>query len=275
MLWALFLAVPILASLLVAFTDFGLSDLRDPLGVEWAGLANFTAALTDQTVRRAALNTIYFVAVGVPASVGFGLLVAVLIQHGIQRFRAVFRVGYYLPVVTSIVALAVVWRFMLNPDIGLINRVLEFVGLPGRNWLRNPATAMPSIIVMAVWRNLGQSMVIFLAGLSAIDPTLYEAAEVDGAGPLQRFRHITVPQLRPVILFSLVITSIGFLQVFEEPFVMTQGGPLGTTETVAIRIYEEGFNFFNLGYASAIAYLLFLAIAGLAFAQFRMVGADD
>jgi multiple sugar transport system permease protein len=153
--------------------------------------------------------------------------------------------------------------------------MLAAVGIQGPSWLNDTSTALPSIIAMAIWRNLGQSMIIFLAGLQAVPGVLYEAGKVDGATFWQRFRHITLPQLRPVTLFALVITSIGYLQVFEEPFVMTEGGPLDSTLTVAMVIYEQGFNFFHLGYASAIAYLLFIVIAVLAFAQFKLLGQDD
>ena len=154
-----------------------------------------------------------------------GLLLAVALNQGIGRLRALFRVGFYLPVVTSIVAIAVVWRYMLDPDVGILNAALAQVGITGPDWLGNPNTTMPSIIALGVWRNIGNAMVIFLAALQTVDPQLYEAARVDGAKGRQLFRHVTVPMLRPAILFVTVITTIGYLQVFEEPFVMT--GPTG------------------------------------------------
>lgn len=273
--FVVFMAGPILAALWFSFTDFELANLVDPLGAPWIGLDNYTRALDDPEVARAATNTLVFVVVGVPLSVSAGLVAAVLIENGFTRLESVFRVGFYLPVVTSIIAIAVIWRFMLNPNIGLVNRALEVVGVDGPSWLNDTSTALPSIIVMAAWRNLGQSMIILLAGLKGISPNLYEAARVDGASGFQQFLHITIPQLRPVLLFALVITSIGYLQVFEEPFVMTGGGPLDTTLTMAMVIYEQGFNFFHLGYASAVAYLLFIAIAALAFVQFKVLGDDD
>ena len=148
------------------------------------------------------------------------------LDRGIRRFRTLYRVGYYLPVVTSIVAVAVVWRFVLNPDYGLLNMTLGAVGIEGPNWLADPILAMPSLIVMAAWRNLGFAMVLFLAGLQTIPAQLYEAASIDGAGRWAAFRSVTLPLLRPTLLFAVVITTIGYLQVFEEPFVMTDGGPL-------------------------------------------------
>ena len=175
--------------------------------------------------------------------------------------------------VTSIVAVAVVWRYMLDPDVGILNAALAQVGITGPDWLGDPNTTMPSIIALGVWRNIGNAMVIFLAALQTVDPQLYEAARVDGAKGRQLFRHITVPMLRPAILFTTVITTIGYLQVFEEPFVMT--GPNGGADqsgfTASLFVYQQGFRFFNLGYASAAAYTLFIFIAVLAIVQFRFL----
>ena len=266
-----FMAFPILASLLMSFTEFGLRELRDPLSAEWVGLRNYRELFRDDTFLRACLNTLYFVAVGVPLNIGLGLLVAVGVNRGAHGVAAFFRVSYYLPVVTSIVAVAVVWRFLLNPDLGLLNNLLRSLGFEGANWLGNPNLAMPSIIAMAVWRNVGNAMVIFLAGLQGIDRTLYEAADVDGASAFAKFRNITLPLLRPTMLFVAITTSIGFLQVFEEPFVMTQGGPLERTTTVSMYLYEQGFDFFHQGYASAISYVLFVAVVLFAVVQFRLL----
>ena len=214
----------------------------------------------DPTFRKAALNTAIFVIVGVPLTMALGLLAAMALNQGIVKFRRVFRVGYYLPVVTSIVAIAVVWRLMLGTETGLINGLLDTVGIDGPGWLTDTRYALPSLIVMAAWRNLGFSMIIFLAGLQAIPRDLYEAAAVDGAGGWQAFRHITLPLLRPTLLFVAVITSIGYLQFFEEPFVMTQGGPLDSTLSVAFHAYNQ-FSFGNYGYTAAVSYVLFLVIA--------------
>jgi ABC-type sugar transport system permease subunit len=171
------------------------------------------------------------------------------------------------------VAIAVVWRYMLDPDVGIINAALAQVGITGPDWLGNPNTTMPSIIALGVWRNVGNAMVIFLAALQTVDPHLYEAARVDGAKGRQLFRHVTVPMLRPAILFVTVITTIGYVQVFEEPFVMT--GPSGGADqsglTTSLFVYQQGFRFFNLGYASAAAYTLFVFIAVLAIVQFRVL----
>jgi multiple sugar transport system permease protein len=220
-------------------------------------------------------NTAYFVIAGVPLTLLAGLLAALGLNRAVMRFRAVFRVGYYLPVVTSIVAIAVIWRYLLHPDLGLVNVLLSAVGIDGPNWLANPALAMPAIIVMAVWRNMGFVMVLFLAGLQTVPSQLYEAARIDGATAWTEFRYVTLPLLRPTTLFAAVITSIGYLNLFEEPFVMTAGGPLDRTLSVNMYLYQQGFNFFHLGYASAIAYILFVAIAVLAAVQFRFLRPQD
>src|SRR6186997_2005927 len=273
-LFGLFMALPILASFALSFTSFGLKDLQNPIGAKFIGLDNYIRLLSDGTFWTSLLNTFYFVVVGVPLTLIAGLLIANALNRGITRFRTAFRVGYYLPVITSMVAIAVVWRFVLNPDVGLINMLLDGIGIQGPAWLANPVTAMPSIIAMAVWRNLGFAMVVFLAGMQAIPQQLYEAASIDGAGRWQSFRHVTVPLLRPTILFMTVITTIGYLQLFEEPFVMTDGGPLDKTLSVSMYMYQQGFEFFHQGYASSIAYVLFVIVAIVALLQFRFLRSD-
>jgi ABC-type sugar transport system permease subunit len=268
-----FLLVPILASLALSFTSFSIGNIQDWTSAEFIGLDNYTKLFGDDTFVRSLRNTAYFVLVGMPCTIVIGLLLAVALNQGIGKLRALFRVGFYLPVVTSIVAIAVVWRYMLDPDVGIINAALAQVGITGPDWLGNPNTTMPSIIALGVWRNIGNAMVIFLAALQTVDSQLYEAARVDGAKGRQLFRHVTVPMLRPAILFVTVITTIGYLQVFEEPFVMTgpTGGPDQSGLTTSLFVYQQGFRFFNLGYASAAAYALFVFIAVLAIVQFRVL----
>jgi multiple sugar transport system permease protein len=271
LLFAVFVAVPVLASFVMSFTDLRSADLRNPLSVNFVGLRNYTRLLEDELFRQAALNTAYFVVVGVPLTMVSALAVAVALNRGVTRFRTFFRVGYYLPVVTSIVAIAVVWRFLLEPDAGLVNQLLGLVGVEGRNWLNDTFWAMPWLILMATWRNMGFLMVIFLAGLQAIPTQLYEAASVDGATAWAKFRYITLPMLRPTLLFGGVITGIGYLQFFEEPFVMTQGRPLNQTLSVSYDIYNQ-FGFGNYSYAAAMSYVLFIAIVVLTVLQFRVLG---
>ena len=274
-LFVVFLAFPILASFLLSFTSFGLRDIANPVGTSVIGIKNYVDLFADPKFWKALFNTFYFVVVGVPVTLAIGLLIATALSRGVTRFRTAFRVGYYLPVITSIVAIAVVWRFLLNPDSGLINMLLSGLGIKGPAWLADPVFAMPSIIAMAVWRNLGFAMVVFLAGLQTIPSSLYESASIDGAGRWQAFRYVTIPMLRPTILFMTVITTIGYLQLFEEPFVMTLGGPLDSTLSITMYMYQQGFTFFHQGYASAIAYVLFVIVALIAFLQFKFLRSDE
>jgi multiple sugar transport system permease protein len=269
LLFAAFMASPIAVSLITSFTDLRVTDIRHPLAVDFVGLHNYAAVFRDPRFLTAATNTAIFVVFGVPLTMALGLAAAVALNQGVVRLRALFRVGYYLPVVTSIVAIAVVWRMLLARETGLVNGLLGTVGIDGPGWLSSPRLALWSLIGMAAWRNMGFLMVVFLAGLQAIPSELYEAAEVDGATSWQRFRRITVPMLRPTLLFAAVITAIGYLQFFEEPFVMTRGGPLNSTLSVAFHAYNQ-FSFGNYGYTAAISYLLFVAIVLLTVVQFRL-----
>jgi ABC-type sugar transport system permease subunit len=271
LIFLIFLLGPIVVALILSFTDFGFANLANPFNLHFVGMRNYVKLFQDQLFLTSALNTLYFVVVGVPLNVMLSLLLALGVNQGVGYVKSIFRVGYYLPVVTSIVALAVIWRYIYDSDVGLLNGFLHLLGLPGANWLGNPSLAMLSIIIMSVWHNAGAAMIIFLAGLQGIDKSLYEAANIDGAGAFARLRNVTLPLLRPVMLFVTVITSIGFLQVFAEPFVMTNGGPLNRTLTVSIYLYQQGFNFFNQGYASAMAYVMFVAIVLLSAAQFRLL----
>jgi multiple sugar transport system permease protein len=273
-LFAVFMAVPVVASLAMSVTDLRSTDLRHPFAVTFVGLDNYARLFGDDLFRRAALNTAVFVVVGVPLTIVAGLAAASALNSALVRFRALFRVGFYLPVVTSIVAIAVVWRFLLDPESGLVDNLLRLVGLPAPNWLGDQHLALPSLIVMAAWRNFGFLMVIFLAGLQAVPAELYESARIDGAGRWQQFRNVTLPLLRPTLLFGGVVTGIGYLQLFEEPFVMTQGGPLSSTLSVSYHIYNQ-FGFGNYGYAAAASYVLFAAIVALSVLQFRLLRSKD
>ncbi|GAA2471989.1 sugar ABC transporter permease [Terrabacter carboxydivorans] len=270
LLFLAFTAWPVIQSLFMSITDTKARDLRHPFSVNIIGLDNFTKALSDPTFRQAAGNTAYFVLVGMPLTLAAALAAAVALDKGITRFRAIFRLGFYMPVITSIVAVAVVWRFLLQDPGGLINTALGWVGITGPNWLGDPSWSMPSLILMAAWRNFGTAMIIFLAGLQAVPAELHEAAAIDGAGAWKRFRHVTMPLLRPTLLFVMVTTAIGYLQFFEEPFVMTQGGPLNSTISLSMYTYQQ-FGFGNYGLASAMSYLIFLVIAIVTAIQFRLL----
>jgi multiple sugar transport system permease protein len=273
-LFTVFMAGPILASFLTSFTDMRVTDIRTPSEVDFVGLDNYLDVLRDEQFRRAAVNTAIYVLVTTPLTIGIGLLLAVALNMGVVRFRNVFRVGFFLPYVTSIVAIAVVWRILLGTDVGLINGLLDQIGVDGPGWLTDPSWALPSIMIMTTWKGIGLQMIILLSGLQAIPGELYEAASVDGATGWQRFRYVTLPSLRPTLLFSIVVASIGLMQVFDEPYVMTQGGPLDSTTTVALYAVGE-FGFGNYGHTAAVSYLLFLAIAILTYVQFRVLRPDE
>lgn len=269
-LFLAFTAWPVVQSLFMSITDTKARDLKHPFSVNVVGLDNFVKAFGDPVFRRAALNTAYFVVVGVPLTMALALAAAVALDKGITRLRSVFRLGFYLPTVTSIVAVAVVWRFLLQTDGGLLNTALSWVGVTGPNWLGDPAWSMPSLILMAAWRNFGTGMIIFLAGLQAVPANLHEAAAIDGANAWQRFRSVTVPLLRPTLLFVSVTTAIGYLQFFEEPFVMTSGGPLNSTISASMYTYQQ-FGYGNYGYAAAVSYVIFVVIAVVTAIQFRLL----
>jgi multiple sugar transport system permease protein len=272
-LFLVFTAGPVLASLGMSFTDIRSTDMKSPFAVSFVGLDNYTQLLGDELFRKVALNTGLYVVLGVPLTMALALAVAVGLNQ-INRLRALFRVGYYLPVVTSIVAVAVVWKFLFRDEGGLFNTVLAWFGVDGPAWLDSTSLALPSLVVMSAWRNLGFLTVIFLAGLQTIPQEMKEAAAIDGAGPWQRFQHITLPMLRPTLLFGAVITGIGYLQFFEEAYVMTKGGPLDSTRSVTFFTYDQ-FSFGNYGIASAASYLLFLAVVVLTLAQFRLLRSEE
>ena len=273
LLFVVFSLGPVLASLGMSFTDMRRTDIRDPLAVNPVGLDNYVQLVQDPLFRKVTLNTLLYLLLGVPATMAVALLVAIGINR-VERFRGFFRVGYYLPVVTSIVAVSVVWKFLYRDNGGLFNTLLGWVGIDGPGWLDSTTLALPSLVLMAVWRNFGTLMVIFLAGLQTIPQEVNEAAEVDGASGWARFRHITLPMLRPTLLFGAVITGLGYLQFFEEAFVMTKGGPLDSTRSATYFTFDQ-FGFGNYGYAAAASYLLFLAVVLLTWAQFRWLGERD
>ena len=268
LLFSVFTALPVISSLYMSLTDIKSKDLRSPFAVSFVGLQNYAHVFGDSQFRQSAFNTAYFVIIGVPLTLGIALAAALALDKGITRFRTVFRVGYYTPVVTSIVAVAVVWRFLLQPDSGLFNTILGWVGISGPDWLGSTTWAMPSLIVMASWRNFGTAMIIFLAGLQGVPVMLHEAASIDGASSWQQFRHITLPLLRPTMLFVTVTTAIGYVQFFEEPYVMTKGGPLDSTISMSMFTYNQ-FGFGNYGFATATAYVLFVIIVALTAVIFR------
>ena len=268
----LFFVVPVAGGFLLAATDFDIYGIGDLSTVRLVAASNLVALLHDPVFWKALRNTFYFVLVGGPLSVAVSLGAAVLVNARLVRFKGFFRTVYFAPVVTTMAAVAVVWRYLYHPRFGLANQILAWVGLPDVNWLGDPRWAMPAIILMAIWKNFGYNMIIFVAGLQGIPTSLYEAARVDGAGPLQQFRWITLPALRPMLAFVGIITMIGYFQLFTEPYVLTggTGGPLNATLSLVMYMYKQGFRWWNFGFAATVALILFLIILAGTLVQMRL-----
>jgi multiple sugar transport system permease protein len=262
--------LPVVAAFALSLTDFDLYALGDASAVRFVGAANYSHLLADPEFWQALRNTLYFVLVGGPLSVAVSLGAALLLNERATRLKPLFRTIYFAPVVTTLVAVAVVWRYLYHPRGGLLNAGLGLLGIGPVDWLGDPRWAMPAIILMAVWKNFGYNMIIFIAGLQSIPGELYEAARVDGAGRLAQFWHVTLPLLAPTFLFVGVLTMVGYFQLFAEPYVMTQGGPLGATRSVVLLMYEQGFRWWNMGYASAVAFALFAVILAATLVQLRL-----
>lgn len=265
-----FFVVPVVAGLVLSFTDFDIYAIGDPSVVRGVGLANYRSVVTDREFWAALRNTFVFVAVGGPLSALVSLGAALLVNARLARAKGLFRVIFFAPVVTTLVAVAVVFRYLYHPRYGLIDHALAALHLPAIDWLGDPRFAMPAIIGLAVWKNFGYNMLIFVAGLQAIPRELYEAAELDGAGGWARFRHVTLPALAPTFLFVGILVMIGNFQLFSEPYVMTQGGPLRSTATVVLLLYEQGFRWWRMGLASAMAFVLFAFMLLGTLAQLRL-----
>jgi multiple sugar transport system permease protein len=259
---ALFFVLPVAAGLALSFTDFDLYALADLRNLRFVGLDNYVQILQLPLFWKALGNTLYFVVVGVPLSIAASLGCALLLHSKLARFKGLFRTALFAPVVTTVVAVAVIWRYLFHVRYGLVNHALDQLGIGPVDWLGDPAWAMPTIILFAVWKNFGYNMIIFIAALQSIPEDLYEAARLDGAGALQQLRYITVPMLGPTLLMVSILTMAGYFQLFAEPYVMTQGGPLQSTLSVLYLMYDEGFKWWNLGRASAVAFLLFVLMAG-------------
>jgi len=254
----LFFALPVLAAFALSVTDFDIYALADPRNLRFVGLDNYIGLLTNPLFWKALGNTLYFVVVGVPLSIAASLTAALLLHSKLARFKPFFRTALFAPVVTTVVAVAVIWRYLFHTRYGVMNWLLSLAGIAPIDWLGDPHWSMPTIILFAVWKNFGYNMIIFIAGLQAIPEDLYEAARIEGASWWPQLRHVTLPMLGPVMLLVSILTMAGYFQLFAEPYVMTLGGPLQSTVSVLYMMYEEGFKWWNLGNASAVAFMLFL-----------------
>jgi multiple sugar transport system permease protein len=266
----IFFFLPVAAALALSFTDFDIYAVGDLSNTRWVGLRNYQQLLGTPLFWQALRNTFYFALVGGPLSIGVSLGAALLLNQKLVRFKGFFRTVYFAPFVTTLVAVAIVWRYLYHARYGLLNYGLGAFGIGPIDWLGDPRWAMPAIILMTVWKSFGYNMLIFIAGLQAIPEELYEAARIDGASAWQRFRHVTLPGLAPTMIFVTVITMIGFFQLFVEPYVMTAGGPLRSTTSVVLLMYEEGFRWWRMGYAAAVAFILFLVILAATLIQLAL-----
>ena len=273
----LFFAIPVVSALLLSLTDFDIYALADLNNLRFVGLQNYQNLLGNPLFWGAMKNTVWFAVLGVPLSIAASLAAAVILNARVVKWRPIWRVMFFAPYVTTLVATAVVWRYLLHTRYGVINWALQGVGLPPVDWLGNPETSIPAILMFVVWKIFGYNMLIFLAVLQTVPDDLYEAARIDGAGPWKQFTNVTLPAIAPTLLLVSIISVAGFFQLFAEPYVMTQGGPAQSTVTVLYFMYEEGFKWWNLGSASAVAFLLFLCIFAVTLIQLwvaRRLGAE-
>ena len=250
-LFAAFTIYPIFASFYYSLNKW---DLHSPM--EFVGLSNYRALFADPIFRKVLFNTFYYTAGVIPFQTALALLIAVGLNQKL-RFMTVYRAVYFVPVVTSAIAVSLVWQWMYQPQYGVINSMLGFVGIEGPNWLFSRTWAMPAVIIMSIWKNVGYSVVLYLAALQGVPESLHESAMIDGANAWQRFRKITIPMISPTTFFIIVLSVIGSFQSFDQVYILTQGGPSRATSVIAHYLYQNGFQFFAMGYAAAIAYVLF------------------
>lgn len=264
-----FFFLPVLAAFAMSMTDFDLYALASMSNLRFVGLNNYVELMHTPLFWQALGNTLFFVVAGVPLSIGASLCAALLLNSKLAWFKPLFRTAFFAPVVTSMVAVAVIWRYLYHTRYGFINYALDSIGFTPVDWLGDPRTSMPAIIFFAVWKNFGYNMIIFIAGLQSIPAELYEAAELDGAGTFSLLRHITLPALAPTMFMVSILTMAGYFQLFAEPYVMTQGGPLQSTVSVLYMMYEQGFKWWNLGTATAVAFVLFVLMFAVTLLQMK------
>jgi len=267
--FAVFMLYPLAASLVLSFTN---SD--GVTAAKFVGFDNYVTLMGDKDFIKSMLITAYYTLGTVPLGVGLALVVAVLLNSKV-RFTTLYRSAFFLPVITSMVAVATVWKWLYNTEYGLINSFLASLGLYEPPWLASDKWALLAVILMSIWKGIGFNMVLFLAGLQGISPSLYEAAKIDGASGLRRFVHITIPLLRHTMLFVFIMAIISSFQVFDQVFIMTKGGPAKSTSVIIYYIYQNAFQFFKQGYASAMGYVLFVIIFVITMVQMRISQRKD
>ncbi|MFB5662529.1 carbohydrate ABC transporter permease [Alteribacillus sp. HJP-4] len=273
-LLTVFSVIPIFIAFVISFTDLDLRGLANWSNISFIGLENYTNLFLDNVFIKSIFNTFFYVIFGVPLVIVVSLSIALLLNYGKSFVYRLFRGVYYMPSITNIIAVAVIWSYLYNSEYGLLNYILSLLDVNKIPWLEEPTIAKISLIVLAVWKGVGINMLIFLAALQGIPKAYYEAAEIDGATRWQQLRQITIPLLRYATFFVTVTTLIGWLQFFEEPFVMTEGGPLNGTISMALFIYQSGFQYSDFGYASAGSFVLFIIIICVTLLQFKLRKSD-
>ena len=258
----IFVVFPVFATFAISFVEWDLAD-----HLEFVGLGNYERLFSDEVFAKVFWNTVYFTAVTVPVGIVLSLFLAILLDQKL-RFVRFYRAAFFIPVISSMVSVAIIWQWIYNPEYGLLNYVLSWFGIKGPAWLTSTRWAMIAVMITAVWKNLGFNMLIFLAGLQSIPESYYEAAEIDGVKWFAKFRHITVPLLSPTTFFVTVMAVINSFQSFDIVYLMTQGGPARSTSVLVYYIFQNAFQFFDMGYASAIAYILFFVVLFLTMLQF-------
>ncbi|RED51786.1 carbohydrate ABC transporter permease [Cohnella lupini] len=269
LLFAVFTVIPVVMAFYLSFTNYDVLSRMD-----WVGLDNYRKLIADDLLWQTFRNVLYYTVIFVPLNILTSLLVALLLNRASKGVK-VFRTLNYLPTLTSAVAAATVWLWVLHPEFGLLNGFLSYFGITGPAWLSQSGTAMTSVIMVTLWQAIGSNMVIYLAGLQGVPDYLYESAKLDGANAVQRFRFITWPQLRPTTFLVSTMSIIGALQLFDQAFVLTQGGPANATKTPVYLIYQQGFNQLQMGYASSQAFVLALAILIFSLINMKLSKAEE
>jgi len=266
--------LPIAVALLVSFTDMNLAGLGNWSRIQFIGIDNYVKLFADPAFWQSLGNTAFFAVLGVPSVIVLSLVIALALNRSQNRFFRALRSFYFVPAITAIVAIALVWGYLYNTQFGLFNYLLSLVGLPPVQWLSDPVVVKFSVAAVAIWRGLGLNVIIFLAALQGVPKEYLEAASIDGAGSIRRTWSIVIPLLRFAIFFVTITTVIAWLQFFDEPFVLTKGGPLGASTSIALFLYQKGFSSSQFGYASAGSVVLFVIIAVITLIQLRARRAD-
>lgn len=265
-LFLTFMLYPIIYSFILSFQKF------DAGVYNFVGLKNYLKLINDPVFKKALMNTITYLIIQVPIMISLSLVTANFLNNKFLKYKKIFKISYFLPAVTSLVAYSLIFKLLLNTDFGFVNYILSFFSISQIDWLNSPIPAKVSVILAITWRWTGYNMIIMLAGLQNIPKEIYEASDIDGASPMQKFFRITLPMMKPILLFCTITSTIGTFKLFDESYILTGGGPNNATITVVHYLYNNGFRYLKFGYASAMSYLLVLFIVAFSFLQFKFTG---